>query len=113
MTQKTTITLCFVTSVAMALSGCAWFGSERPAPRRELTDQAAAARLNACQAQANAVMQRDTDIQQDITGSHALSDSYNGMSDSTLQANMAQYSYNLRRQRLIDRCLAGEPVSSQ
>lgn len=113
MIRKRTITLCFMASLGIALGGCAWFGSERPAPRRDLTDQAAAARLSACQAQANAVMQRDTDIQQDITGSHALSDSYNGMSDSTLQANMAQYGYNLRRQRLVDQCLSGEPLPAQ
>jgi hypothetical protein len=73
--------------------------------RKKTTEEQTSADLRACRNQANAVLDRDAQIDQSIESTHDTGNEDNAAPD--LQANMDSYSHEQRYREIVNDCMRG------
>lgn len=99
-------------ALLLSLSACEAFDfglQDDPAAtkyeRKKTSEEQTAADLRACRGQANAVLDRDAQIDQSIESTHDTGSSANASPD--LQANMDAYSHEQRYREIVNDCMRG------
>jgi hypothetical protein len=88
----------------MLLAGCAYFRSPPDYRRTAAGSEVASSDLEACRQQARAMIQRDRQIDNDIS-TPDINDSHL-RSDTTLETNLAQYHESNRYESIVQDCMS-------
>jgi len=94
----------------MLLAGCSFFGPDPDYQRAGTSPEVASGDLESCRQQARAMIQRDTQIDNDI-GTQDVTANYL-QSDGTLESNLTQYRQSNRYDSIVLDCMSGRGYSS-